>query len=138
MKPPKKVYLIDTNIILRFLLGDHSDLSPKSTAFISKVAEGKTKAEIPDVVMAECVYVMEKFYRIPRKEITDKLSKIINFSGIINSNRSELLQALLKFETSNTDIVDCILAAISSSSDSKVVVSFDKDLLKLKAVTETL
>jgi predicted nucleic acid-binding protein len=75
MKPPKKVYLIDTNIIL-------------------------------------------------------------NFSGIANSNRSELLQALLKFETSNTDIVDCVLAAMSSSS--RVVVSFDKDMLKLKAVTETL
>jgi predicted nucleic acid-binding protein len=48
----------------------------------------------------------------------------------------EILEALLKFKKSNTDIVDCILAAYSSSD--KVVVSFDKDLEKLKAVTETL
>jgi predicted nucleic-acid-binding protein len=136
MKQPKKVYLIDTNIILRFLLGDHPDLSPKATAFMSKVANGTTKAEILDIVIAECVYVMEKFYRIPREKISEKLSKILNFSGIVNSNRSELLQALMKFETSNTDIVDCVLAAISSSS--RVVVSFDKDMLKLKAVTEIL
>ncbi len=101
-----------------------------------KVAEGTVKAEMLDVVMAECVYVMEKFYLIPREKISEKLSKILNFSGIANSNRSELLQALLKFETSNTDIVDCVLAAMSSSS--RVVVSFDKDMLKLKAVTETL
>lgn len=136
MKQPKKVYLIDTNIILRFLLGDHPDLSPKATAFMSKVANGTVKAEILDIVIAECVYVMEKFYRIPREKISEKLSKILNFSGIVNSNRSELLQALMKFETSNTDIVDCVLAAISSSS--RVVVSFDKDMLKLKAVTEIL
>jgi predicted nucleic-acid-binding protein len=136
MKQPKKVYLIDTNIILRFLLGDHSELSPKATAFMSKVANGTTKAEILDIVIAECVYVMEKFYRIPREKISEKLSKILNFSGIVNSNRSELLQALLKFETSNIDIVDCVLAAMSSSS--RVVVSFDKDMLKSKAVTETL
>ena len=136
MKQPKKVYLIDTNIILRFLLGDHPELSPKATAFISEVGNGTIKAEILDVVTAECVYVMEKFYRIPREKISEKLSKIFNFSGIVNSNRSELLQALLKFETSNVDIVDCILAAMSSSA--RVVVSFDKDMLKLKAVTETL
>jgi len=136
MKPPKKVYLIDTNIIIRFLLGDHSELGPKATAFMSKVANGTVKAEMLDIVMAECVYVMEKFYRIPREKISEKLSKILNFSGIANSNRSELLQALLKFETSNTDIVDCVLAAMSSSS--RVVVSFDKDMEKLKAATEIL
>ena len=136
MKPPEKVYLIDTNIILRFLLDDHPEFSSKAIAFMLNVAQGISKAELLDVVMVECVYVMEKFYRIPRKEITDKLSKILNFSGIINSNRSELLQTLLKFETSNADIVDCLLAAISSSA--RVVVSFDKDMQKLKAFSETL
>jgi predicted nucleic-acid-binding protein len=136
MKQPKKVYLIDTNIILRFLLGDHSVLSPKATAFMSKVADGTIKAEILDVVTAECVYVMEKFYRIPREKISEKLSKTLNFSGIVTSNRSQLLQALLKFENSNADIVDCILAAMSASS--RVVVSFDNDMLKLKAATKTL
>ncbi|MGA8179164.1 MAG: PIN domain-containing protein [Desulfobacterales bacterium] len=136
MKQPKKVYLIDTNIILRFLLGDHPELSPKATAFMSKIADGTIKAEILDVVTAECVYVMEKFYQIPREKISEKLSKIFNFSGIVNLNRSEMLQGLLNFETSNVDIVDCVLAAMSSSS--RVVISFDKDMLKLKAVTEAL
>jgi len=136
MKQPKKVYLIDTNIILRFLLGDHPELSPKATAFMSKIADGTIKAEILDVVTAECVYVMEKFYQIPREKISEKLSKIFNFSGIVNLNRSEMLQGLLNFETSNVDIVDCVLAAMSSSS--RVVISFDKDMLKLKAVTESL
>jgi predicted nucleic-acid-binding protein len=136
MKHPKKVYLIDTNIILRFLLGDHPELSPKATAFMSKIADGTIKAEILDVVTAECVYVMEKFYQIPREKISEKLSKIFNFSGIVNLNRSEMLQGLLNFETSNVDIVDCVLAAMSSSS--RVVISFDKDMLKLKAVTESL
>jgi hypothetical protein len=61
---------------------------------------------------------------------------LIDTNIILRFNRSELLQALLKFETSNVDIVDCVLAAMSSSS--RVVVFFDKDMLELKAVTETL
>jgi predicted nucleic-acid-binding protein len=79
---------------------------------------------------------LEKFYEVPRDEVVESISGLLNFTGIVNTDRSEILEALLKFKTSNADIVDCILAAHSSSE--KVVVSFDKDLKKLQAVTETL
>ena len=136
MKQQEKVYLIDTNVILRYLLGDHPKFSPKAKAFMSEVSEGTKKAEIFDVVIVECIYVMEKYYQIPKSEISTKLSGILNFSGIVNPDRSEILEALLKYNSTNIDIVDCILAA--HSSPEKVVVSFDKDMKKLKAVSEIL
>lgn len=136
MKQQEKVYLIDTNIILRYLLDDHKVYSTKAKAFMSEVFEGTKKAEIPDVVIVECIYVMEKYYKIPRSEISTKLSGILNFSGIVNPDRSEILEALLKYNSTNIDIVDCILAA--KSSPEKVVISFDKDMKKLKAVSEIL
>lgn len=136
MKQQKKVYLIDTNIILRYLLDDHKVHSPKAKAFMAEVFEGTKKAEIPDVVIVECIYVMEKYYEISKNEIVEKLSGILNFSGIVNSDRSEILEALLKYGSTDIDIVDCILAVHSSSE--KVVVSFDKDMKKLKAVSEIL
>ena len=135
MKLPRKVYLIDTNVILRYLLGDHPQFSPKAQAFMFDVSKGVKRAEILDVVMVECIYVMEKYYEIPKSEIVEKLSGILNFSGIVNPDRSEILEALLKYENSNIDIVDCILA--TRSSPEKVVISFDKDMKKLKAVSET-
>jgi predicted nucleic-acid-binding protein len=79
---------------------------------------------------------MEKFYRIPRLEIADTLSRIVNFSGIVNQDKSEILEALTKYEASNAEIVDYLLAA--SSSPDRVVVSFDKDFTKLKATAEFL
>ena len=135
MKLPRKVYLIDTNVVLRYLLGDHPGFSPKAEAFMFDVSKGVKKAEILDVVIVECIYVMEKYYEIPKTEIVEKLSGILNFSGIVNPDRSEILEALLKYENSNIDIVDCILTA--RSSPEKVVISFDKDMKKLKAVSET-
>ncbi|MDA3918355.1 MAG: PIN domain-containing protein [Deltaproteobacteria bacterium] len=136
MKLPRKVYLIDTNVILRYLLGDHAKLSPKAEAFMIEVSKGTKKAEILDVVIAECIYVMNKFYNIPRKEIVEKLSGILNFAGIVNSGKSKIIEALLKYRDLNIDIVDCILAA--NSSNSRVVISFDNDMKKLKAFNETL
>ena len=136
MKLPQKVYLIDTNVILRYLLGDHPEFSPKAEAFMSDVSNGTKKVEIRDVVIVECVYVMEKYYEVPRSEILEKLSGILNFSGIVNPDRSEILEALLKYSNSNIDIVDCILA--THSSPEKIVISFDRDMKRLKAFTETL
>lgn len=136
MRLPTKVYLIDTNVILRYLLADHEKFSPKAKAFMVKVSQEKTRAEIPAVVIAECVYVMEKFYKIPRLEIADTLGRILNFSGIANPDKSEILEALIKYEASNADIVDCLLAA--SSAPDRVVVSFDKDFARLKATAESL
>ena len=136
MKSPQKVYLIDTNVVLRYLLGDHAEFSPRAEAFMADLSEGTKNAEILGVVIVECVYVMEKYYEIPKREIVEKLSAILNFSGIVNSDRSEQLEALLKYENSDIDIVDCILAA--HSSPERVVISFDKDIEKLKAVRETL
>jgi len=52
----------------------------------------------------------------------------------INPDKSEVLKALMKYGKLNVDIVDCILAAKSSSD--KVVLSFDKDFEKLKAFHE--
>ena len=46
MKLSEKVYLIDTNVILRYLLDDHESFSPKAKAFMLKVSEGVRKAEI--------------------------------------------------------------------------------------------
>jgi predicted nucleic-acid-binding protein len=100
------------------------------------VAKGTKKAELPSVVVVECVYVMEKFYEIPKNEIVDKLSRILNIKGIVNPDKSNILDALVKYENSGADIVDCILAA--KSSPQCVIVSFDKDFKKLKASSEKL
>ena len=136
MKQQKKDYLIDANVILRYLLDDHKTHSPKAEAFMAEVFAGAKKAAIPDVVIVECIYVMAKYYKIPRNEISAKLSGILNFSGIVNPDRSELLEALLKYNDSGIDIVDCILAA--HSSPEKIVISFDSDMKKLRAACETL
>ncbi len=136
MKPPGKVYLIDTNVILRYLLDDHSRFSPKALVFMEAISKKTKKAKIPAVVIVECIYVLEKFYQVPKKEIIDKLSRILNFKGIVNPDKSAILKSLFIYQDTNVDIVDCILAAFSTPD--LVVVSFDKDFEKLNAFRETL
>jgi len=103
---------------------------------MSAVSQGTKRALILEVVVVECIYVLDKYYGIPRREIAEKLSGIMKFAGIFNPDRSEILEALLTYATSTIDIVDCLLAA--HSSQERIVVSFDKDMTRLKAVSEPL
>ena len=131
-----KTYLIDTNVVLRYLLDDHETFSPKAKRFMIKLSDNTISSEIPAVVIVECVYVMEKFYKIPKNEIVDKLCAILSFSGIANADKKNLIAALIEYGRTNVDIVDCILAAESSST--RIVISFDKDFKKLNCAYEQL
>jgi len=103
---------------------------------MSAVSQGTKRALILDVVVVECTYVMDKYYGIPRREIAEKLSGIMKFSGIFNPERSEILEALLTYATSTIDIVGCLLAA--HSSQERIVASFDKDMTRLNALSQPL
>ncbi|SPD71813.1 hypothetical protein PITCH_A1050013 [uncultured Desulfobacterium sp.] len=87
-------------------------------------------------VIVECIYVLEEYYKIPRSEIVGKLSAILNFSGIVNSNKSQLIKAPLNSSSTNIDIIDCILAA--HSSPPKTVASVGKDMNKIKTICDNL
>lgn len=131
MQSDSPTYLLDTNIILRFLLADDPTQTQRATSLMTNVAAGQILAEIKDFVLLESVWVLDASFHIPRWEITEKLINILNFSGIINANRSILIQALLNFKETKIDLADCLLAAYSSPVTP--VVSFDRDLKKLGA-----
>lgn len=131
----EKILLIDTNVILRYLFDDNPEQSPKVKRFMQKVGSGELNAVIPNFILAECIYVMQSHYGIPRIDIADRLKRIYNFAGIANSDKGNILNALIKYEDSNIDIQDCFLAAYTTPK--KVVLSFDTDMKKLKAFYET-
>lgn len=63
-----RTVLPDTNVVLRYLLRDHEEHYVKAYAFFEAVREGKRRALLLDGVLVECVYVLTKFYRVPRTE----------------------------------------------------------------------
>jgi predicted nucleic-acid-binding protein len=132
----KKIYLIDTNVILRHILADHSELSPKAKIFMDKIKEGKAKAKITEGVLVECVYVLLKVYNVPKEEIAGELINILEYIGIADENKFIYIEALKNFANNKIDIVDNILSA--SASGENAVVSFDKDFRKLNGNVEFL
>src|SRR5437899_1585837 len=81
MKPSKKVALLDTNVILRFVLGDDAAQSARAHAVMKRLESAQELAELEDIVLAETVWVLEKHARVPRFEIVRTLSDLLAFPG---------------------------------------------------------
>jgi predicted nucleic-acid-binding protein len=127
----KNTYVVDANVILRYLLSDHREHFQKAVQFMGQVKLGEVGAFIPEGVLVECVYVLLKFYKVPRSEIALSLENILNYKGIINDNRSILIKGLRLFQEKNVDIVDAIVHTISKEKK-WLSFTFDKDLGRLE------
>lgn len=135
MKQPKKVSLLDANVILRFVLGDDPAQSPGAHALMRRLEAGQDLAEIEDVVLAEIVWVLEKRAKVPRFEIAHTLSDLVVFPGIRYRGKRVGRQALTFYGSTTWDIADCLLAARAKSRRLKVL-SFDQDFRKLGCAWE--
>lgn len=129
MKRPAES-LPDTNTIVRYLVADDAALHAKAKDFFDKVKHGSVKAVILESVIAECIYVLTKIYKVPRDRAAGSLIDLLHYKGIANGNRQELIRALTLFSERGLDIVDCILCAKAAAAGDHLF-TFDADLQKL-------
>jgi predicted nucleic-acid-binding protein len=121
--------LPDTNTILRYLLKDQEDQYRKAAAVFEDVRMGRETAVILESVLVECVYILTKFYAVPREETATVLARFLGYKGIINEDREDLIQALRLYGGSRLDIVDAILHT-KAKSNHLALFTFDKALDK--------
>lgn len=121
--------LVDTNTILRYLLKDVPHLYERAEELFSKVRTGEQRVEITEGVLAEVVYVLLKFYRVPKKEAVETLSAFLLYKGIAGRSKAEYVHALRLFGQTSLDFVDCLLAARAKARKLDLF-TFDKELLK--------
>lgn len=117
----KNMQLIDTNVILRFVLNDNVEMAKLAMDVIESGAYTK-----PEVI-AEVVYVLKSVYSAPK----DKIKSIIyGLSNIVQIENADcVIYAVDLFASTSLDFVDCLLAAYHSLNGENIF-TFDKKLIK--------
>jgi len=117
---------IDANVILRYLLQDHQEFFQKAQKIMLEAEQGKLKLLVAPITIAEVVWTLESFYKIPRKEIADTLSAFICSDGIEAEEGDVVLFALKTYKESNVDFIDAYLSHHIAKSGNKRIFTFDK------------
>lgn len=123
------VYLIDTNIIIRFLVGDHAEHLAQSSAIFQRIEHGDIEVYILESVLMEAFFVLTKFYKLSKEEVINDLKRILSLEGVINDDKLLLFETLSIIENKNIDFVDALLCARQSLQGVEIL-SFDNDIKK--------
>lgn len=120
-----QIRLLDTNLVVRHLTQDHPEHSRAADALFRACDEGLLKLIILSVVLAECVFVLESFYKHGREQISAALQTLISSGGIELAEASVYRDALHRYGKSNAHFIDCVIASYAVMH-SVAVTTFDQ------------
>src|SRR5262249_33237532 len=133
----QRTHLLDTNVLLRYLVADDPPKAARVAALMERVELAQEIVEVSEAVLTETVWVLERFYKMPRNQIGERLITLLRFSGLRVGGRAILLLALHNFSSSSADFVDCILAAESTLRRVPVYTFDETDFKRLRADWES-
>ena len=121
---------IDTNILVRFLVGD-DELQAKKVYNIFKKAElNKNELFVPLLVVLELIWVLESVYDITRDKIIDSISELLLLPVLNFEHRSALQQFTQTAHENSYDLSDLIIAHSAKEQGCKTVITFDRKASK--------
>lgn len=124
-------YIVDANLILRYLLNDIPTQADITEAYFRQARKGKISLTIPTVVLNEVVYVLVKAYKLSRIQVVDKLIGILDMDYLDIEERI-IIKETLKFYTKPfISFIDAYLF-VKSQKTGKELLTFDKRLKRLK------
>lgn len=126
--------LVDTNIILRFILNDDPSLSPKARIIFEKITKGEIKTFISLLTISEIIFTLERSYKIPRTEIIKSLSQILKSTNLMVEKQELVEQALVYYVEKNISFPDSYLIALMQKKKIKQIYSFDEDFDKFPQI----
>lgn len=96
---------------------------------------GEEQLLLTDLVLAECVYVLESFYEVERVRIATLMRSAIALVSVEVLDASVLLRALEVYELHRLDFAEAYLVANAESTGVRRVLSFDRTIDRVQSVS---
>ena len=117
------VRTLDTNVVVRLLIGDDPQQTPiAEQAFLDAIASGGVY--LPDVVLAEVAWVL-RGYDLERTTRYQLLERLVRTRGVVVDDIDAVIDALEQFRFGG-DLADQLILARAASTGALPVLSFDR------------
>ncbi|MCY4175340.1 MAG: PIN domain-containing protein [Acidimicrobiaceae bacterium] len=126
--------LVDTNVLIRHLTGDPPDLARRATAYLASRATGEPLV-MPDLILAEFVYVLESVYEVPRHRVAELARSVLTSESIRTADVGLLLRAVEVYEVHRIEFSDAYLVALAETAGAGGIASFDRSIDRVPTIT---
>ncbi len=71
------IALLDTNVLIRFLIAEKSKKYKRIYTFFESLERGDMRVELKLIVLFQVIFVLKIFYCVPKEHIVDGLKDIL-------------------------------------------------------------
>ena len=128
------IAFLDTNILLRHLLQDHAEQSPRATAYLARIESGDIRVRIAETVIFETVFTLQRQYGQPKSAIRDILVPLIELPGIVLPGKRRMREVFDMYVDLNISFVDAYHAALMKRLGLRDIVTFGRQFNRLRGV----
>lgn len=96
--------------------------------------DSDTRLLLADLVLAECVYVLESFYEVERPRVAELMRSALALPAIETLSPAVLMRALEIYELDRLDFAEAYLVAQAEASGVADIVSFDRSIDRITSV----
>ena len=121
---------LDTNVLVRYLVGDDPDQHEHARALIEDVLTPEAPGLVHPVVLCEAVWVLCRVYSVPKTEIVQALRLVLAARTLRVLDEASVRAALDVFETHSADFADCLLS-VQYQAEGTGLATFDRRASRL-------
>jgi predicted nucleic-acid-binding protein len=122
---------IDTNILVRFLVGDDQEQFERARRLIKREVHNAEPIVISLVVLLETEWVLRSRYELPKEEIIAALSSLLDSVELQIEDEPSVEQAVFNWRDSNVELADCLINAHNLALGCRATATFDERAAKL-------
>jgi predicted nucleic-acid-binding protein len=106
-------------------------MGKRATAFLADSGA----LHLPDLILAEMVYVLQSVYRVPRPQVAALSRALIGSRNIVTDDPALLIRTIDVYEHHRLSFADAYLVALAEDDPGSSVASFGKGIDKVKSVS---
>jgi predicted nucleic acid-binding protein len=118
---------VDTNIFLRYLTKDDPSKYEKCREMFKRAMKGEIAITTSGMVIAELVWTLLSYYRVPKAEVIEKVSVIVGTKNLSIPEKHIVADALVLFARKNIDFIDAYNAVFMRHHGLREIFSYDED-----------
>ena len=118
---------VDTNIFLRYLTKDDPSKYEKCREMFKKAMKGEIAITTSGMVIAELVWTLLSYYKVPKAEVVEKVTVIVGTKNLSIPDKHIVADALVVYARKNIDFIDAYNAVFMRYHDLREIYSYDED-----------
>lgn len=116
---------LDTNVLVRHLTQDQPAQSARASALIESAESKGERWYVSGIVLCELVWVLRAAYKLPKRQVTVLLERLLDTASVVIEDRDLVLRAVEAYGRGKGDFADYLLGLRNREAGCSDTVTLD-------------